>query len=389
MKRIRGISGFVLALAIVFASTGLLGNTAGAEVGVTATEIILGQSAALDGPAEALGKGMEIGMEVYFAKINKAGGINGKKIKLISHSDGYEPGRCIQNTRKLIENDKVFALIGFVGTPTANVAVPIAEENKVPFIAPFTGAEFLRNPYKKYVINVRGSYYQETETLIKYLVDQKGMKKISVFYQNDAYGKAGLSGVEIALKKRGMSIVSTGAYDRNTVAVKSGLISVKKGKPEAIILVGAYEPCAQFIRLAKRTGMRDTVFANISFVGTQALLQSLRGAYDNNIVSQVVPYPWDTSIPLVAEYHQTMNESGRAQKIGFVSLEGYMAAKFMCQALEKIGNTITREGLIDTINRVGTFDLGGVTLHFGPNDHQGMDDIFMVNFDGGKTNPLY
>ncbi|MBW2647059.1 MAG: ABC transporter substrate-binding protein [Deltaproteobacteria bacterium] len=389
MKRTKGTIGFVFFLAVIFAATGLFADKAGAEEGVTGTKIILGQSAAFDGPAQALGKGMKTGMQVYFEKINKAGGINGKKIQLISYSDGYEPDRCIKNTQKLINEDKVFALIGFVGTPTAKVAVPIAEKNNVPYIAPFTGAEFLRNPFKKYVVNLRGSYYQETEALVKYFVDQKGLKRISVFYQNDGYGRAGFSGVEIAIKKRSMQLVSTGTYERNTLAVKSGLVSIKKGKPEAVILVGAYAPCAEFIKLAKKIGMKKTIFANISFVGTKALFKALKGAYDNNRVSQVVPYPWDTSISLVAEYHKTMKGSGKGEEIGFVSLEGYMAAKLFCQVLAKTHGDITRRGFIETVSRIGSFDLGGITLRFGSNDHQGMDKVFMVNFDGGKINPAH
>lgn len=389
MKRTKGTLGFVLVLAIAFAVGTFFVNKAQAAEGVTATEIILGQSAAFDGPAKALGTGMKTGMQAYFEKINNAGGVNGKKIRLISYSDGYEPDRCIKNTKKLINQDKVFALIGFVGTPTAKAAVPIAEKSNVPYVAPFTGAEFLRNPYKKYVINLRGSYYQETESLVKHFVDQKGMKRISVFYQNDGYGRAGLSGVKIAMKKRNMQLASTGTYERNTLAVKSGLVSIKKGKPEAVILVGAYAPCAEFIKLAKKIGMKKTIFANISFVGTKALFKALKGAYDNNIVSQVVPYPWDTSIPLVKEYHQTMNDAGKGEEIGFVSLEGYMTAKLFCQTLSKMHGNITREELIKTVGRVGAFDLGGITLRFGPNDHQGMDKVFMVNFDGGKINPAH
>jgi branched-chain amino acid transport system substrate-binding protein len=191
------------------------------------------------------------------------------------------------------------------------------------------------------------------------------------------------------MKKRNMQIASTGTYERNTLAVKSGLVGIKKGKPEAVILVGAYAPCAEFIKLAKKIGMKQTIFANISFVGTKALFEALKGAYDNNIVSQVVPYPWDTSIPLVAEYHQTMQGAGKGQEIGFVSLEGYMAAKLFCQVLAKMHGDITREGLIETVGRVGSFDLGGVTLRFGPNDHQGMDKVFMINFDGGKINAAH
>ncbi len=374
----------VIGLCVLFLSVGLVNG----ENGVTESEILLGQSCALTGPAQALGQGMQAGLEAYFAKVNDAGGINGRKIRLVSKDDGYEPKKAIVNTRELVEGEKVFAMIGEVGTPTSKAVVPMIEEAKVPFFGPFTGAEFLRNPFKKYVINVRGSYNQEMEKLSEYLVDQKGLKKIACFYQNDGYGKAGLSGITIALKKRNLELVATGTYERNTTAVKSGLMAIRKSKPDAVIMVGAYKPCAAFIKLAKKVKMTDTVFCNISFVGTKALRDELGDAGEGCVVSQVVNYPWDTKVDLVKEYTDTMKKYKPKVDTGFVSLEGYMVGKLFCQVASKVEGPLTRDKFIAAVGKAKSYDLGGVTLNYSPKDHQGMDKVFLTVINKGKIIPL-
>lgn len=372
----------------LFFSLFLFGGIAIAEEGITSDTITVGQSSALSGPAKDLGTNMRAGMEAYFRKINEAGGIHGRKIMLISKDDGYEPAAAINNTRELIENDKVFLLIGEVGTPTSQAVVPLAEKARIPFVGPFTGAEFLRNPYKKYVINVRGSYYQEMERLAQYLVDQKGLKKIACFYQNDGYGLAGLSGIEIALKKRGMELVATGTYERNTVAVKGGLLNIKKAGPDAVIMVGAYKPCAEFIKLAKKVGMKDTVYANISFVGTNSLAKELGEDGEGTVISQVVSFPYDDSVALVKEYHESLKKYQPNFSPGFVSLEGYMVGKFFSMVMESIQGEPTREKFIQTVQEKGTFDLGGILLQYGPRDNQGMDVIFLTVIENGNIKPM-
>jgi len=366
----------------------LFSGRAFCEEGISDHEILLGQSCALTGPAQALGKGMRAGLLACFEHVNAVGGVNGRKIKLTCKDDGYEPIRAIENTRELIEREKVFALIGEVGTPTSMAVVPMAEEAKVPFFGPFTGAEFLRSPFKKYVINVRGSYYQEMEKLAEYLVDHKGVKAIACFHQNDGYGQAGLSGIKIALEKRGIELVATGVYERNSTAVKSALLKIRKARPEAIVMVGAYKPCAEFIKLAKKLGMTGAIYCNISFVGTEALRNELGENGDGCIISQVVKYPWDQNIPLLAEYTQAMNKYQPQANIGFVSLEGFIVGKFFCMVAGKIDGELTRETFIQTISDVGTFDLGGITLQFGPNDHQGMDQVFLTIIRDGRIEPL-
>jgi ABC-type branched-subunit amino acid transport system substrate-binding protein len=359
-----------------------------AENGITEKEIVLGQSCALSGPTAALGTGMRVGLNAYFEKVNAAGGVKGRKIRLISEDDGYEPEKAIEKTRKLIEQDKVFLLIGEVGTPTSSAVVPIAEEAKVPFFGPFTGAEFLRNPYKELVVNVRGSYYQEMEKLAVYLVDDKKLAKIACFYQNDGYGKAGLSGIEIALKKRNMNLVAQGIYERNTVAVKGGLMEIRKAEPQAVIMVGAYKPCAEFIKLAKNIGMKDVLYCNISFVGTTALKDELGTAGEGCIISQVVNFPWDQSVELVKEYTEAMKQYQPNEKTDFVSLEGYMTGKLFCKIADETGTDLTRESFLKTIADTKAFDLGGTVLTYGPQDHQGMDEIFLTVIQDGQIKPL-
>ncbi len=361
---------------------------ASAENGITDNEIHLGQSCALSGPAGALGTGMQAGLNAYFAKVNGAGGIHGRKIRLTSKDDGYEPDRAIKNTRELIDTEKVFMLIGEVGTPTSKAVVPIVEEAKIPFFGPFTGAEFLRSPFKKYVVNVRGSYYQEMEKLSQYLVDKQGLKRIACFYQNDGYGQAGLSGINKALKKRQLELVATGTYERNSVAVKSGLLKVRKGKPEAVVMVGAYKPCAEFIKLAKKLKMTEVVYCNISFVGTDALRKELGEAGEGCIISQVVKFPWDQSIDLVKEYTEAMKAHQPDAGTGFVSLEGYRVGKLFCLAADKAGKDLSRDALLKAIAANKQFDLGGVTLEYGADDHQGMNDVFLTHIINQEIKPL-
>ena len=368
---------FTSALGFAIAAGFFVAVAAQADPGVFQDKIVFGQSAAFEGPAAALGRGMREGILAAFNEANVAGGVNGRKLELVGYDDGYEPERAIKNTIRLIKDDKVFALIGEVGTPTSKAAQPIATDAGVPFIGPFTGAEFLRNPYKRTVINVRGSYYQETEAMVEHLTSDLGVTRIAILYQDDSYGRAGLAGVKRALGWRSMKLVSEGTYKRNTTAVKTAVLSIRKGKPEAIIMIGAYKPCAEFIKVSKRVGM-DPIFLNVSFVGSKALAKELGKHGQGVVVTQVVPFPEDTSIPLVAQYRKALKASGPDAEPGFVSLEGYMVGRLVLQALEKLGGVVTRDGLLATIARVGTFDLGGVTLTYGRDDNQGMDQVFLT-----------
>ncbi len=362
------------------AAAGLIAgaNAASAAApGVSDDRIVLGQSAAFGGPAAALGTGMHQGLMAAFKEVNEAGGVHGRQLEIRQMDDGYEPDRSIANTRQLIEQDNVFALIGAVGTPTSKATQPIATEAGVPFIGPFTGAGFLRDPNNSNVINVRATYDQETETWIKHLTEDLGIKKIAILYQDDGFGRVGLSGVKKAMEARGMSLVAEGTYKRNTVAVKSALLEIRKAEPEAVVMVGAYKPLAEFVKLSKKLKM-DPVFVTISFVGSNALAQELGDQGDGVVISQVVPFPQDSSIPLVADYQKALKAYDPSLQPGFVSLEGYMVGRLTIMALEKAGKELSRENFLSSVYGTGAFDLGGATLNYGNGDNQGMDHVFLT-----------
>lgn len=356
---------------------GLAGAGAFAEDGVTKDKIVFGQVAALEGPAQALGQGMREGILAAFEEANRAGGIGGRKLELKSADDGYEPEKMIAAMKKMLGEDKIFAIVGPVGTPTAKAGQPIATEAKVPFIGPFTGAEFLRNPYNRYVVNVRSSYFQETEAWIEHLTKDLGITKIAILYQDDTFGLAGLDGVKLAMTKRNMSLVASGTFKRNTTAVKSALLDIMKAKPEAVVTVGPYKPIAEFIKLARQVKL-DALFVTISFVGSDALAKELGDKGAGVVVSQVVPFPWDKTVPVVASYHAALTALSPNAKPGFVSLEGYFVGRLVIEALKRTPGEPTREALLDTIFKTGSFDLGGVKLTYGPNRNQGMDEVFFT-----------
>jgi branched-chain amino acid transport system substrate-binding protein len=348
-----------------------------AEDGVTADTVVFGQAAVLEGPASALGTGMKAGLTAAFEEANKKGGVHGRKLKLNSVDDGYEPAKSITATKKLIEEDKVFSLIGPVGTPTSAATQPIAMAAGVPFIGPFTGAGFLRDPKLENVINVRASYDAETEAWVKHLTEDLKIKKIAIFYQDDAYGRAGLSGFKKAMDKRSLEIVGEGTYERNTVAVKSALLALRRAEPEAVVMVGAYKPSAEFIKLSRQVGF-NPVFVNISFVGASALAKELGKDGEGVIVSQVVPFPWDISIKAIADYQAAMKAVDAKAEPDFVSLEGYLVGRLAIAALEKAGKDVTRAGLLKAIKETGNWDIGGINLTFGPSDNEGFDKVFMT-----------
>jgi branched-chain amino acid transport system substrate-binding protein len=367
----------VFGLALASFAASFAASPVRAENGVTADKIVLGQAAALDGPAAALGQGMRDGLQAAFAAANEAGGVKGRKLELISVDDGYEPATSVVVAKQLIEGGKVLALVGSVGTPTSAAIQPIASEAGIPFIGAFTGAEFLRDPKKTGVINVRASYFQETETMVEHLTKDLGAAHIAIFYQDDAYGQAGLAGVKRALDKRGMSLAAEGTYQRNTIAVKTALLTIRKATPDAVIMIGAYKPTAEFIKLARQVKFAAT-FISISFVGADALAKEVGPAGTGVIVTEVVPFPEDTSIGLVGQYQIALKASKPDALPGFVSLEGYMVGRLVVAALAKISGDITRQALIDAVAKTGRFDLGGVTLSYGPEDNRGSDQVFLT-----------
>jgi branched-chain amino acid transport system substrate-binding protein len=343
-------------------------TAAGAEPGVTATTIVIGQSAAFSGPASELGTEMRAGAVAYFQAVNAAGGINGRKIELRWLDDGYEPDRAAANTKKLID-DGVFLLFGYVGTPTSNASKPIFTAARVPFVGPFTGAESLRNPLNRYIFNIRASYYDETDKIVSQLVGQT-LDRIAVFYQNDDYGKAGLAGVERAMQRRNLKIVATGTVERNTVDVAAAVKSIGSVDPQGVVMISAYKSCAAFIKAMRAAG-HSPQFMNVSFVGSKALAHEAGPAGRGVGISQVVPFPWNISARVVKDYQQLLEASTGKQNFSFTSLEGFIAAKVLVEGLRRTGSDLTRERFIAAMEQIRDFDVGGFVVSFTPTDHSG------------------
>jgi branched-chain amino acid transport system substrate-binding protein len=354
-----------------------------AEDGVFPDRILFGQVAALNGPAQGLGQGMRKGILAAFEQANRAGGVNGRKLELKSIDDGYEPEKTIEGVNKAIKDDKVFALVGAVGTPTSKAGQPIATAAKVPFIGPFTGAEFLRNPFNRYVVNIRSSYFQETEAWIEHLTNDLGITRIAILYQDDAFGLSGLSGVKKAMDKRNMALVAEGTFKRNTTAIKTALLDIMKGQPQAVVTVGPYKPIAAFIKLARQLKV-DATFVAISFVGSDSLAQELGNQGAGVVISQVVPFPGDKSLQVVASYQAALAAVNAKSKPGFVSLEGYMVGELVVEALKRIPGEPTREAFLDAIERA-PFDLGGVKLAFSASQNQGSNQVYFTVLQADGT----
>ncbi len=356
--------------------------------GLFADRILFGQSAAFSGPAQELGRSMQLGIEAAFHEVNRRGGVHGRRLELIALDDYYEPEAAIANTLRLIEQEQVFALIGAVGTPTSRSAVPIAAAAGVPYLAPFTGSAFLRETAWGNIVNLRASYDQETEELVERLTADLGLQRIAVVYQDDSFGRAGYQGTQQALKRRGMAPVAIGLYPRNTTYIKKALLDVRQGEPEAVILVGAYAPVAELIAWARHIGM-DPVFVTISFVGSNALARDLQVKDTRNglgvYVTQVVPFPTDDSVPVTIAYRHALEVYAAADAVpGFVSLEGYLAGRLTIAALERCGPAVSRSCFFAGLHRTDTVSLDGLELQFGPQDNQGSDTVFLtvIGHDG-------
>jgi branched-chain amino acid transport system substrate-binding protein len=370
------IVSFLAAFALA-CSAGLPWPATADELGVSADTILFGQAAALGGPSSALGQGMRQGILAAFAEINAKGGVHGRRLELISRDDGYDPDRSMMATVKLIEQDKVFALIGAVGTPTSIATVPIAAAKNVPFIGPFTGAEFLRASEFQNVVNIRASYGAEAEAWIKHLTEDLHLKNIAIFYQDDAFGRDGLAGVKAALARRGLELAAEGTFERNTRAVGAAFRAIRRAEPEAVVMVGTYGPCAEFIKLAHRNGVKPT-FVAISFVGATALARELGPDGKGVIVSEVVPFPWDTHLKLVADYQAALRSLDPGLTPDFISLEGYLSGRLAAAALDMAGPNPTRADMLRIINEVGRFDIGGDIIAFGNRAHEQPARVFLT-----------
>jgi len=375
MRRI----GLLVAIFILLAT-----SVFAADPGVSDTELKIGMVNAQSGPASGLGKGMLAGVKAVFDAVNAKGGVHGRKLTLVVGDDGYEPDKAVDEVLRLIEKEKVFAFIGFVGTPTGNAIKPIIQEYRVPAVGFFTGAMTLRRPLTKEIFHIRASYDDEAEKIVDTFV-KAGLKRIAVFYQDDSFGLAVLMGTEKALKRRGLEVVGKGSFPRNSLAVETGLNAIIASKPEAVVMVGPYAPLAEFVKKAKQAGL-NVPMATVSFVGTDDFIATAGPAGEGVIISQVVPSPSNTSIKVVAECAELLKRIG--EKIGYVSLEGCITAKVFVHALEKAGKDISRAKFIEALESIKNLDLGGFVIDFAPDKHEGSQVVFLTRVQGGKAVPI-
>jgi branched-chain amino acid transport system substrate-binding protein len=379
-----------------------------------AEDIVIGMSAAFTGPSRALGIELYRGSMAYLEPVNRMGGIHGRKIVIRAYDDGYNPAPAIRNTIKLIDDDDVFLLINYVGTPTVTRVLPLLKNYRkrdVYLFFPFTGAQPQRQPpYSDFVFNLRASYQNETEGLVDHFV-RVGRTKIAVFFQADAYGRGGWEGVKDALTRHGLTINSEATYRRGTefsASLKQQVEILKAAGPDAIVSIGSYAACAAFIRDARDSGW-EVPIANVSFVGSVPMADLLlqlgkaKGVdYTSNLInSQVVPSYEDMSLPAVKEYRQRMNEYGakvphqpgasdyQPVPYSFVSLEGFLNAKLLVQILSNMGSAPAKDRIKETVENVRNLDLGvGSLISFGPDKHQGSDRVYYTTLEDNKFVPL-
>jgi len=326
--------------------------------------ILIGGSLPKTSVLKEYGNAVNSGAQTYFDYANQNNLLKNNKIKYLTYDDKYEPKLTLENTHKLLKNKDLFALYGFVGTPTVKNILPILYNENIPFFSTFSGATFLRNNSNKNIVNFRSSYFNEIKEHIKYLYEKKGFTKIAVFYQNDEYGEDGYVSVVNILKTYKLSPIAEGNYKRNTLSIRHAFNSIKDAKPEAIIMIGANKANTLFIKKAKQNKhFNDTIFSNISFGDASEMIKDLGEDNENIIFSQVVPNYQDKSIPVVKEYHEISKKYNPSFEPSFISLEAFLSAKILVTALSNIEGSITRTKFLIAIRNLPKDTLNGIPIN--------------------------
>ncbi len=348
----------------------------------TKEPIIFGASLPLSGINSNLGQDIVIGANAYFSHINAKGGVHGRKIEFIHYDDKYEPENTLTNTQTLINKEKVFGLFGFVGTPTVKRILPLVTESGIPFIAPYTGASFLRDGTAENIINFRSSYHDEIEALVAFLSEKKGITKFAIFYQNDDYGEEGYIALSTALANRQLRLQAEGTYKRNTLSIRHAISEITSAKPEAIILVGAYKPTARFIAKIKECCFDNIIFCPISFVNANALINELDGNGENILFSQTVPSYDDTNSEEAEKYLKLLNFYYPKEKPSLVSYESYLAAKTIVQALQSNHADTDPKAFINNLKSINKFTLNNIPLEY--HHSQLLNQVYLSTYAMGK-----
>jgi branched-chain amino acid transport system substrate-binding protein len=342
--------------------------------------IVFGQSAPLSGPAAQLGVDFNFGANLYFYEVNREGGVLGRKIELRILDDKYEPERTLENTRRLIQQDKVFGLMGYVGSSTSQAVLPLVTESGVPFLAAFTGSEALRTPFNPNVFNLRAGYVDETKAIVRHL-STLGIKRVAVFHEDDANGKTALDGVAQAVKSEGLTLVASGSVERNGIDVAKAVRDIAAAQPQAVVMMAAYSGSVAFIREMQKLESPPR-FWNISFVGSQVLARELEELGRGVQISQVVPFPWNANNALVRNYQKVLAEVQGEPNFG--SLEGYIAAKVVVEALRRSGSNVSRASFIKALESMQPYDMGGYSVRFSPRNHNGSHYVDLTMLSVGQ-----
>ncbi|MEP7099779.1 MAG: ABC transporter substrate-binding protein [Burkholderiales bacterium] len=364
-----------LAAEASFAVDGLVDNT-----------ILFGMSAPLTGPTGAYGRQMKEGIDACFAKVNAAGGAAGRQLKLVALDDGYDVAPAVANTKRLIEQEKVFGLMAFYGTASSTAVLPLIDRAAVPLIGTISGAAVLRAPGNQHMFHLRASYGDETAAIVRNLLTV-GMNRIAVLYQDDGFGQAGLKGVEAALAAQKLTPVAAAAVPRNSVEVAQAVVTIAEAKPQAVVMVTLYRPTAAFVRQMSRGGLHP-YFVALSPVGTDQLIAELGAEASRGIqVAQVIPYPWGNKLEIVRDYKRDLAALSKSASPSYYGLEGYLNARLVVAALERAGAHPTREHL-EAALRAGPFNLGGYKVNFAPRSNEGSSyvEISVIGTDGRILN---
>jgi branched-chain amino acid transport system substrate-binding protein len=348
--------------------------------------LFVGSSLPNTGIIKSWGEAVISGTNSYFNYANENNIIKNKKIEFLFYDDKYEPELTFENTNKLIYQDKIFALFGFVGTPTVKRVLPILYDENIPFFSAFTGASFLRDNKNENFVNFRSSYDEEIETLINYLSSQRRLDKIAVFYQNDDYGEEGYISLLELLKKKNISLVAEGSYKRNTLSIGHAFNEIKNAKPEVIFMIGAYKTNSLFIKKAKENeDLKNTIFCNISFGDANSMikeLEKLNTNTENLLFSQVVPSYLNTNIPIVLEYQTLMHKYYPKEELGFLSFEAFLSAKILVNAISRIKGEITRKKFIYMLKTTPNNLLEGIDLEF--KNSQLLNKIYLFGYENNQ-----
>ena len=374
-----------VALFLLFTFGAVISAALAQTPGVTENSILIGSCSALDGPARVLGRQTVLGASAYLHMVNDEGGLYGRKIQLQAFDDSYDPDRAPACFKRMVK-EGVFALGFFVGTPTAKVYVPLAQEEKIPVVGLFTGAQMLYEPLKHEVINVRASYYDETREQVDKLWEQN-IRKIGVIYQDDPFGKAVLDGVKLALQKHNATPVGLGHFTRGSVEIEEGLKETMAARPQAIIVAGPYAPAAAIVKQAHAAGWRPQ-FLTVSFVGTEEFIKEAGADAEGTIITQVMP-PYDrTDYPTVAQYRKCLTKYSPGEPPSFVSFEGFVDAMVMVEGLKRAGKEVTREKFIAAIESIHDMNVGlgpRLVLNYSSTDHKGFDSVYPTVVKGGQA----